>query len=81
MEYAAAIAQLRAHEQLGFTAFGRAMQHVHAKQPGERGQVGDGHCCSSVAVDVLIAQVREVPASRWIDFASSAPSRLFVARA
>jgi hypothetical protein len=37
MEHAAAIAQLRAHGQLGFGAFGRAMEHIHAEELGECG--------------------------------------------
>jgi hypothetical protein len=55
MEHAAAVAQLRAHGQLGFGAFGRAMEHIHAEEPGECGEIGDGHGRSSAAVDVLIA--------------------------
>src|SRR5262249_11763908 len=35
--------------------FGRAMKDIHAEEPGECGEIGDGHCRSSAAVDVLIA--------------------------
>ena len=35
MEHAATVAQLRAHGQLGFGAFGRAMEDIHAEEPGE----------------------------------------------
>ena len=55
MEHAAAVAQLLAHGQLGFGAFGRAMEDIHAEEPSECREVGDGHCRSSAAVDVLIA--------------------------
>src|SRR5215510_13073908 len=55
MEHAAAVAQLRAYGQLGFGAFGRAMQDIHAEEPGECGEIGDGHGRSSAAIDVLIA--------------------------
>src|SRR5215468_9799214 len=55
MEHAAAVAQLRAHGQLGFGAFGRAMEDIHAEEPGECGYIGERHCRSSAAVDVLIA--------------------------
>jgi len=37
MQHAAAVAQLFAHRQLGFGAFGRAMEHIHAEEPGECG--------------------------------------------
>src|SRR6516165_5559500 len=55
MEHAAAVAQLRAHGQLGFGAFRRAMEDIHAEEPGECGYIGERHCRSSAAVDVLIA--------------------------
>src|SRR5262249_57962992 len=55
MEHAAAVAQLRAHGQLGFGAFRRAMEDIHAEEPGECGCIGERHCRSSAAVDVLIA--------------------------
>jgi hypothetical protein len=34
MEHAAAVAQLGAHGELGFAAFWRAMQYIHAEQLG-----------------------------------------------
>src|SRR4029453_6257617 len=55
MEHAAAVAQLGTHGQLGFGAFGRAMEEIHAEEPEERGEIGDGHGRSSAAADVLIA--------------------------
>ena len=55
MEHAAAVAQLRPHGELGFGAFGRAMEEIYAEEPGECGEIRDGHGRSSAAADVLIA--------------------------
>src|SRR5262249_45942618 len=49
------VAQLRAHGQLGFGAFGRAMEEIHAEELEECGEIGEGHGRSSAAADVLIA--------------------------
>src|SRR5262249_50663676 len=50
------------HGQLGFGAFGRAMEEIHAEESEECGEIGDGHGRSSAAADVLIAGPRPLPA-------------------
>ena len=47
----AAVAQLLSHGELGFGAFRRAVEHVHAEELGKGWNVGEGHWGSSAACD------------------------------